>query len=109
MKKGVKGHQQLEDLVNPASQLVKQVKSGDKLEAAKTATKQAGKAVGGEQGQKLEKNMGDLINFTDAVEKKDTNKALNTAASTFVDPSVTKELQAQIKAKAGKENVDKAE
>jgi len=48
MKKGVKGNKQLEDLVNPASQIVKQVKSGDKLEAAKTATEQAGKAVGGE-------------------------------------------------------------
>jgi len=53
--------------------------------------------------------MGDLIKFTDAVEKKDTNKALNTAASSFVDPSVTKGLEATIKAKAGKENVDKAE
>ena len=35
----------------------------------------------------LKKNMDGLIGFADAVEKKDTQAALNTAATTFVDPA----------------------
>ena len=45
------------------------MQDGEKFDAAKLATDQASKMIGGEEGDKLKKNMGGLIKFTDAIEK----------------------------------------
>ena len=44
--------------------------------------------------------MGGLINFTDAVEKKDAGLALNTAATSFVDPSSMQSIEGVAKEQA---------
>ena len=75
----------MEALVDPASQVIKQVKDGDKADAATIATDQAGKMIGGDEGKKLKKNMGGLIQIADAIEKKDTSKALKTTSDAVAD------------------------
>ena len=86
----VEGNKELEALVDPASQVIKKVQDGEKFDAAKLATDQASKMIGGEEGDKLKKNMGGLIKFTDAIEKKDAGKALSTASESVVDQDVAK-------------------
>lgn len=75
---GVQGNKDLQALAKStnADKLVKQVKSGDVLKAATTATDSASKMVGGKGGDKLKENMGQVIKIADAVEKKDAGKAL---------------------------------
>ena len=65
--------------------------------------------IGGEGGDKLKENMGQMIKLADSVEKKDANKALETASKTFIDPKLAKELKDAIVEKAGQEQVKQAE
>lgn len=64
--------------------------------AATIVTDQASAKIGGENGMALKKNMDGLIGFADAVEKKDSQAALNTAATTFVDPATKTAVENKI-------------
>lgn len=70
------------------------------------ASNQAGQMIGGEEGKRLEQNMGDMITFTGAIENKDAAVALNTAATSFIDPAAVKSMKGVVEEKAFENNID---
>ena len=50
--------------------------------------------------------MGDMITFTDAIEKNDAEMALNTAATSFIDPAAMQSMKGVVEEKAFENNID---
>lgn len=111
VSKSIKGD--LESLVDPATQIVKQAESFDEKDAAKLASEKLGQSVGSQSSAKLTKNMEDFLKFTETLsDKKDGSKSVETAEkeTSAVDQYIAEKLKNAAKEKTpDQSSVQKAE